>query len=183
MGEVLFFGKSPSPSAEKSTPHRRILHVMLCKGMNRPKIGIYKLLLDDHYYIGRAEHIRKRVKQHMRELQVMLNSDKPKNNYQRNMLKYLKDHPSLEILNVEILEECAIGDLQEKEDYWLNKLGNDKKCLNVTLTSKATWKDKARLDFKKGIYVIEFDVKTFQDYTFYKGIVKDQRVKKHSFKK
>lgn len=134
---------------------------MLDKGMGgKISTGIYRLMFDDYFYIGRSQNIRTRAKQHTKELEIMLSKDNPKSNYQRNMLKFLKDNPEFNLIKLEILELCAESELHEKEAYWLSKSSCDTKCLNLTFNAKRTWKDKAASEFKAGIYTVDFNIST-----------------------
>lgn len=174
MSEVLFYGREPKVANPSSYYGKsRFVHVMLDKGMHRPKTGIYQLLFDDHYYIGRSIHIRNRVKQHAKEIELLVNKANPKDNAQRKMLQYLQEHPELSILKVKILEECAETDLQEKEAYWLNALGHDDKCLNASLHALKTHRDKAREDFKEGMYEIKCTLSSFEQFLRFKRLLKE----------
>jgi group I intron endonuclease len=90
--------------------------------------GIYCIenLLNNKKYIGKAKDINSRREYHFSRLK----NNKHDNEYlQKSWNKYGKDN-----FNFNILEECCIEDLNEKEIYWILKLNttNDKFGYNLT---------------------------------------------------
>lgn len=88
-------------------------------------IGIYKLVfegLEDFPYVGRSIHIDLRLSQHYRSLEKGTTS-----NYKLQEAFEMSSYPKLEVL-----EECTIEQLSDREDYWITKLDAINNGLNIT---------------------------------------------------
>lgn len=78
-------------------------------------IGIYKITDIDNpsmFYIGKSNDIKRRFKEHQQK------------SYEQSRIpfdSYIKEK-GIESFTYEILEECSIDELNEKEQYWINKL-------------------------------------------------------------
>lgn len=164
MGQIVFFGKELKPGQTGVWDKRRALHLFLDKGMNRIKTGIYKLHIGDRYYIGRAVNIRTRAKQHMKDMEYMIHYKKEKGNGQKNMLKHLLDNPSIDRFRIEILEECPQSQLQEREQFWIDRHIEDSGMLNTRTVATRTAKDAAIEAYNPGIYLIKVKVETLTEY-------------------
>ena len=79
-------------------------------------IGIYKItnLINQKVYIGQSRNIKERWKQHRYAYLELREKEKDYPLY-RAMRKY-----GLENFSFEVIEECQIKDLDEKEIYWIN---------------------------------------------------------------
>lgn len=90
-------------------------------------IGIYKFTFsNNHYYIGQLLNIKRREQQHCRD---MLKNKHPNSRVQNCFNKY--GNP-----NFEILEECSIDVLNEKETFYISQYIKDVNCCNVCLFGK-----------------------------------------------
>ena len=81
-------------------------------------IGIYKItnLVNNKIYIGQSINIIERWKQH--EYKAFNESEKAYNSaIHAAFRKY-----GLENFKLEVLEECSVDELDEKERYWIRKL-------------------------------------------------------------
>lgn len=83
------------------------------------KIGIYCFTnkLNGKKYVGQSKQLNRRYHLH---INAAFNNDKAKNDssiFHQALRKY-----GVENFNYEILEECSIDELDEKEKYWINKL-------------------------------------------------------------
>ena len=78
-------------------------------------IGIYKITDIDNpdiFYIGKSNNIKRRFKEHQQK------------SYEQSRIPfdgYIKEK-GIESFTYEILEECSVDELNEKEQYWINKL-------------------------------------------------------------
>jgi hypothetical protein len=167
MGQIVFYGKELKPNVSGTCDNRRAIHLFMDKGMHKPCCGIYKLSLGDHFYIGRAEHIRKRAKQHMKDMEYMIHYKKEKPGGQKNMLKYLLDHPECDRITIQILEICRPSELNEREQHWVNVHIQDPKLLNIQTKVTKTIKDSHRQQFSNfmaGRFSIDFIATTDEEY-------------------
>lgn len=85
-------------------------------------IGIYKItnLINGHYYIGQSRDIKARFRSH--RLSGRSLTDKDHNTpIHLAIYKYGEEN-----FSYEILEECSIEELDEKEIYWIEKLQSTK---------------------------------------------------------
>ena len=77
-------------------------------------IGIYKITEIDNpnmFYIGKSNDIKRRFKEHQQKT------------YEQSRIpfdKYIKEK-GIEAFTYEILEECSIEKLSEREKYWTDK--------------------------------------------------------------
>lgn len=78
------------------------------------KTGIYKItcLLDNKIYIGQAVDMAERIKQHIK---CGIGLDSPKNKLYTAM-----QEKGVNNFTFEIMEECPVILLNEKEKYWIN---------------------------------------------------------------
>ena len=82
-------------------------------------IGIYKITEIDNpniFYIGKSNDIKRRFKEHQQKT------------YEQSRIpfdKYIKEK-GIEAFTYEILEECSIEKLSEREKYWTDKFGATK---------------------------------------------------------
>lgn len=78
-------------------------------------IGIYKITntKNDKVYIGQSVDIDKRVKTHKRNISKIDIDTK----FYRALRKYKWDN-----FSVEVLEECEVTDLDEREKYWIKNI-------------------------------------------------------------
>ncbi|MDP3987222.1 MAG: NUMOD3 domain-containing DNA-binding protein [Nanoarchaeota archaeon] len=79
--------------------------------------GIYKILnmKDGKVYVGKSKNIEMRWNQHKSKLKKGLN--RPNNHLQSSWNKYGEEN-----FQFEIIEECKMEELKEKEEFWINKL-------------------------------------------------------------
>lgn len=93
-------------------------------------VGIYKIqnLVNKKIYIGQSENISQRWKAH-RNRPFNENSPQYDSPIYRAIRKY-----GLENFSFEVVEECEISELNEKEIYWIEfyDSNNDKKGYNLT---------------------------------------------------
>ena len=78
--------------------------------------GIYKITnqITQKIYVGQAQDIQRRWQDHRRDAQNYSRSEILKNPLYQDIKKY-----GLENFTFEIVEECAISELDEKEKYWI----------------------------------------------------------------
>lgn len=94
-------------------------------------IGIYLLTnnITNKSYVGQSIHIEKRIKEHKKEY------------YTKTKLAKAIQEYGFDNFSWKVLEECDISKLDEREQYWINKLntfnsgynmteGGSKKCFN-----------------------------------------------------
>ena len=81
-------------------------------------IGIYKITnkLNNKIYIGQSNDIERRFKEHQ-----------PKGIKSRIPLDIAIQKYGIKNFTFEIIEECSIKDLNDKEMYWIKKLKSNKK--------------------------------------------------------
>ena len=88
---------------------KKLISECLHKDLNQ-KCGIYKLTCNEHSYIGSSINIYYRLKKHISDLL----KNKHANKYMQNAFnKYGKDS-----FMFEVIEECTIDLLNERERYW-----------------------------------------------------------------
>lgn len=90
--------------------------------------GIYKItnIQTQQVYIGQAQNIRERFRQHCKT--GGLNIDRPTTNkFYQNMVKY-----GLSNFTFELLEKCSRAELNEREKYWISFFESDTFGLNST---------------------------------------------------
>ena len=102
------------------------------------KTGIYKWtnLINQQAYIGQAKDIEIRKSRHIQIYnRILKGEDIPQKNYPlyRAMIKY-----SIENFSFEILEECLIEELNNKEKYWVNYYDTFFNGYNQTLGGDAS---------------------------------------------
>lgn len=79
--------------------------------------GVYKItnLINQQVYIGQAQDIEERWKKHREKGRNLNTSEAFNNPLYQDMKKY-----GLENFKFEILEECPISELNDKERYWIS---------------------------------------------------------------
>ena len=77
-------------------------------------IGIYKITnnINQKSYIGQSNFIERRFAQHKSPYEQNRFADKP-------LYRAFKEY-GLENFTFEIIEECSVEELDEKEEYWIN---------------------------------------------------------------
>lgn len=181
MGEVLFFGRQPKSA--QMFDGRRQIHVMMPKGTNKIRVGIYRLWFKDKFYIGRANNIRTRVKGHMKQIEYAFHTKKPNGWFHDRVIKFLDATPDFSIIMVEVLEECNESLLNEREQFYITKYKDDPNMLNVATVAVRTAKDKARTDFKVGVYRIDFNLVSLEQFLQFKKIASLPNVRESGFLK
>lgn len=92
-------------------------------------IGIYKIenKINGHCYIGQSKNIQKRWKD---EINASKNSFDSSYNYplSKAFRKY-----GIENFSFQVIEECSINELNEKEKYWIKKYNSYNNGYNQTL--------------------------------------------------
>lgn len=85
-------------------------------------IGIYKITneISGKTYIGQSINISRRLNQHKRHI--------GKNPMYEDMEKY-----GLENFSFEVIEECSIDELDDKEIYWIKQYNSFENGYNMTL--------------------------------------------------
>ena len=102
-------------------------------------IGIYKITNPcGKVYIGQSNNIERRFEEHKNT--KFSNQIKLKN----SILKY-----GLESHTFEILEECDINLLNDKEEFYILKFNSHISGLNIKLASKPSWTGKTRPEHSK----------------------------------
>ena len=88
-------------------------------------IGIYSIthITSNKTYVGLSSCIEKRWKKH-----IKLSKDGDKRHLYCAIRKY-----GIESFKFEILEQCSINELNDKEQYWINKLQSYQNGFNLTL--------------------------------------------------
>lgn len=108
------------------------------KNINRSDImiGIYKItnLKNQKVYIGQSRHIEKRFKEHIQKSQNFYEGE-----------HYNPVHMDLHIFGIEnfsfeVIEECTIEELNDKEEYWIKYYNSQKTGYNITSGGNCTGK-------------------------------------------
>lgn len=91
-------------------------------------IGIYKItnLINGKCYIGQSRDINKRLNAHKTSAFDVLNHSY-NNHFYKSIRKY-----GLENFSFEIIEECSIDQLNEREIYWIDKFNSFFNGYNLT---------------------------------------------------
>lgn len=85
-------------------------------------IGIYKFTNPKgKVYIGKSKHIEKRKKDY-----------KSENIFQQRKIYYSIKKYGLENHEFEVIEECLLDDLEEREKYWIEQYNSVEEGLNLT---------------------------------------------------
>ena len=81
-------------------------------------IGIYKFtnLINGKIYVGQSRNIERRYKDHLNRAK---NNFASNNEYNTLIHKAIRKY-GVENFSFEILEECSIKELNNKEEYWIN---------------------------------------------------------------
>lgn len=93
-------------------------------------VGIYKItnLINKKCYIGQSRDIQKRWNSHKTRPFNEKDED-----YNKTLYKAIRKY-GLENFSFEILEECKIEQLNEKENYWIKYFNSQEEGYNETLT-------------------------------------------------
>lgn len=93
-------------------------------------VGIYKItnLINQKCYIGQSRDIHKRWISHRTRPFNEQDED-----YNKTLYKAIRKY-GLTNFSFEVLEECEIEQLNEKENYWINYFNSQKNGYNETLT-------------------------------------------------
>lgn len=99
-------------------------------------IGIYKItnLVSGKIYIGQSIQIEKRWEQHKKTIRF-LEQDKWYNKIYLDMYFF-----GIENFSFEVVEECTIEELNEKEEYWIKYYNSQEDGYNVTSGGNCTGK-------------------------------------------
>lgn len=91
-------------------------------------IGIYKITnkINGNCYIGLSVNIKRRWKDHLRRYRDNSNKE-----YDKVLYKAFRKY-GIENFSFEVLEECEVEELKEKEKYWINYYNSYKKGYNAT---------------------------------------------------
>lgn len=111
--------------------------------MARKKIsGVYAILhpRTNSFYIGSSVDVHHRFLTHMSELRRYHHS-----NWHLWAL-YEKDFCSTDGFELEVLEECAPEDLEQREDFYLRKYVNTPGCLNAKVTTVSSMRGKTHTE-------------------------------------
>ena len=96
-------------------------------------IGIYKFtnLINNNAYIGQSIDIDRRYKEHINRAKN-INSEEYYSAFHKALRKY-----GIENFSFEILEECSIKELNNREQYWINYFNTYKNGYNCTTGGNA----------------------------------------------
>ena len=99
-------------------------------------IGIYKItnLKNNKIYIGQSRQIEKRFQQHKNKSKF-LEEDKWYNPLHVDMYSF-----GIENFSFEVIEECTIEELNEKEEYWIKYYSSKEDGYNITSGGDCTGK-------------------------------------------
>ena len=99
-------------------------------------IGIYKItnLVNSKIYIGQSRQIEKRFQQHKNQAKF-LEEDKWYSPLYIDMYSFGIDNFSFEVI-----EECTIEELNEKEEYWIKYYNSQENGYNITSGGDCTGK-------------------------------------------
>ena len=128
---------------------------------NKNICGIYKItnIINEKVYIGQSINILRRWNEHIRELNKNLHVNKY---LQSSWNKYGEEN-----FKFEIVEECKIEELNEKEVYYINKYNSYRNGYNGTIGGDGHIVDKKNvyeLDNKLNIVNIYDNVQTVAEY-------------------
>lgn len=115
-------------------------------------IGIYKFTnkINNKVYVGQSKNIEERYKNHIRSCFT------PKcNRYNKYLYKAIRKY-GLENFEFEILEECKIEELNEKEMYYISHFNSNDLAKGYNLTNGG---DTPSNRFQKAIYQIDMKTK------------------------
>lgn len=99
------------------------------------KRGIYKIQFRERFYVGCADWVRPRMKQHSREINKLLSGAPmtPANEYYCFVVSHIQKYPEIVHGVVSILEEVPRNvDIFTIERKWIKRLSRDGMCLNST---------------------------------------------------
>jgi hypothetical protein len=170
MGRILYKGNN---YYDLQSDGRRKIHAMLPKNIKgRIVSGIYMLSFGNYFYIGRSSNIKDRVRNHIQALDKLLSKERVSNKYQKSMFNFLMNNPKFNIIEVKILEECEEGELNEREQHWIDINRCSIYLMNGTLKAARTFRDRVWAEFDSSVlYPIYFKVDKFEDYLQYKKLL------------
>lgn len=104
-------------------------------------VGIYKFLniITNEVYIGQSIFVEERIKQHLQKYNVPTESD-----YNCKFHKALREY-GIENFTVEVIEECSLDELNEREIYWIEYYNSFSHGYNGTRGGKGS----LIIDYKK----------------------------------
>lgn len=112
-----------------SVKGQRELHIVTPENMCN--IGIYMLNFNSYFYIGRSINMYMRMVVHNSIWKQVLNPDHKMYGKGGKVFNYLVRRPKLKYVFLSILEECEEDNIQQREQYWLDKYIDNPKCLNA----------------------------------------------------
>lgn len=108
-------------------------------------VGIYKMTLGTHFYIGQSYRLLLRFDEHKRENEVLFRKYGnnplmiPDVHYKQKMFMHLVAHPEIDILKFQILQYCRISSLDKIENKFFRKVVGNPFCLNNLPATKGTF--------------------------------------------
>lgn len=99
------------------------------------KRGVYKIQFRERFYIGCADWVLPRMKQHAKVINKLLTGAPmtPANDYYSHIVSHLKKYPEISQGVVSILEEVPRDvHIFTVEKKWIKLLSRDGMCLNST---------------------------------------------------
>lgn len=93
--------------------------------------GIYKIVFGELYYIGSSNNIKRRIKQHQREINFSLQVKiiNPKGAYKK-IKKYLDFHRRVKKYTAYVIDSCEEKYLRALEKQYINASIKDNNCVN-----------------------------------------------------
>lgn len=88
--------------------------------------GIYRIVFNDHFYIGKSVDIVRRASLHACTFRNLVTANK-----KDKVSQFIRSNPDLYILHLELLEACEPEFLIEREQYYLDKHLKEERCLNT----------------------------------------------------
>jgi group I intron endonuclease len=125
------------------------------------KTGIYKIIniITGKVYVGSAVDIDKRWGEHLRRLN--------KNNHHSITLQRSFNKHSINSFNFEIIEECLVDLLIEKEQYWINHLDSYRKGYNCSPTAGSPLGVKRSDELKKKLSIIHIGLQSGENHPMF----------------
>ena len=92
-----------------------------------PGIYVFVWTENKYFYIGQSQNLRKRKNEH---LNLLKNKKHSNTKFQNVYNKYGEPH-------FEIIEECIVDELNQREQFFLDLLIEDLNCLNIARCAEA----------------------------------------------